>query len=464
LLCNNNLIFWSNIMPTQSTNYHSVVMGMGKTGLACVKFLVNKNQYQSVCVMDNRLTPPGLKTCQKNYPNVAIITGNFESDILAQATEIIISPGISRQDPALNKALFIGVPIISEIELFARAANAPIVAITGSNGKSTVTTLLWEMAKKAGLKAQVGGNLGTPALDLLCTPPPDLYILELSSFQLESTYSLNPKAVVILNISEDHMDRYDDLADYIKAKKRIYQGNGTIIINLDDTHIVATCPTQRDFLSFSLHDNQSDFRIANYQGESYLVRSTDNDSFIPLLATKEMRLQGSIMRANALAALALGEAIGLPQAAMVETLKTFKGLAHRCAWVANKQNIDWYNDSKGTNVGATIAAIEGLEKPKQIILIAGGEGKGADFSQLTDTVARHCQACVLIGRDATLIAKHLTVPVSFAKTMKDAVMEAAKLAKAGDAVLLSPACASFDMFKNYEERGKVFEAEVQFLY
>lgn len=448
-------------MYKQGTNYHSVVMGMGKTGLACVKFLINQDK--SVCVMDNRPTPPGLITCQQTYPNIATITGSFDAEILAQATEIIISPGISRQEPALAKALAAGVPVISEIELFARAANAPVVAITGSNGKSTVTTLLWEMAKNAGLRVQVGGNLGTPALNLLCTPAPDLYILELSSFQLETTYSLNPKAAVILNISEDHMDRYDDLADYIVAKKRIYQGNGTIIINLDDPLVVATLPAQRQSLSFSLHDNQSDFRIADYQGEPYLVRSGDNGSFTPLLATKEMRLQGSIMRANALAALALGDAVGLPQAAMLETLKTFKGLAHRCAWVAKKQDIDWYNDSKGTNVGATIAAIQGLEKPGQIILIAGGEGKGADFSPLSDIVAKHCRACVVIGRDAKLIAKHLTVPVSFAETMKDAVIEAAKLAKVGDAVLLSPACASFDMFKNYEERGEVFETAVKYL-
>ncbi len=433
-------------MYKHGSNYHSVVMGMGKTGLACVKFLINQNK--SVCLMDNRPTPPNLISCQQTYPNLPIITGRFDPEILRQATEIIISPGISLQEPALAKALAAGIPIISEIELFARAANAPVVAITGSNGKSTVTTLLWEMAKNAGLQAEAGGNLGTPALELLRTPAPDLYILELSSFQLETTYSLNPKASVILNISEDHMDRYDNLADYIKAKKRIYQGNGTIIINLDDPEVVATLPAQRQSLSFSLHNNQADFRIV----DSYLVRGAT-----PLLATKEMRLQGSIMRANALAALALGDAIGLPLAAMLNTLKTFKGLAHRCAWVANKQGIDWYNDSKGTNVGATIAAIEGLEKPGQIILIAGGEGKGADFSPLTDIVAKHCRACVLIGRDAKLIAKYLTVPVSFAKTMQEAVIEAAKLAQTGDAVLLSPACASFDMFKNYEERGKVFE-------
>jgi len=446
-------------MYKQHIKCHSVVMGMGKTGLACVKFLINQNK--SVCVMDNRPTPPGLTTCQQTYPNIPTITGHFDAEILAQAQSIIISPGISLTEPALAQALTAGVPVISEIELFTRAANAPIVAITGSNGKSTVTTLLWEMAKKAGLQAEVGGNLGTPALDLLCTPAPDLYILELSSFQLETTYSLNPKAAVILNLSEDHLDRYKDFADYIMAKKRIYQGNGTIIINLDDPHVIATLPAQRQSLSFSLHDNQSDFRITDYQGESYLVRSADNDSFTPLLATKEMRLQGSIMRANALAALALGEAVGLPQAAMLETLKTFKGLAHRCAWVANKQEVDWYNDSKGTNVGATIAAIEGLEKPGQIILIAGGEGKGADFTPLTEIVAKHCRACVLIGRDAPLIAEHLTVPITFAKTMKDAVIEAAKVAQAGDAVLLSPACASFDMFKNYEERGEVFEEAVK---
>jgi UDP-N-acetylmuramoylalanine--D-glutamate ligase len=436
----------------------TLVMGMGKTGLACVNFLV-KNHI-SVRVMDNRPTPPGLKILKQTFPEIPYITGRFDAAQLAQAAEIIISPGISRQTPALAQALAAGVPIISEIELFARYVNAPVVAITGSNGKSTVTTLLGEMAKQAGRRVQVGGNLGTPALDLLCTPAPDLYILELSSFQLESTYSLNPKAAVVLNISEDHMDRYANLAEYIAAKQRIYQGDGTVIINADDPAVVAMLPMHRQHLSFSLRNNRGDFRVCQYHGEWYLVRAYKS-SFMPLLSTQEMRLQGAIMRANALAALALGEAVGLHYSAMIDALQTFRGLAHRCAWVDNLQGVDWYNDSKGTNVGATIAAIQGLEKPGQIILIAGGEGKGADFAPLAEVVAQHCRACVLIGRDAPLIAQVLAVPVRHAQSMTEAVAEAAALASAGDAVLFSPACASFDMFENYEHRGLVFEAAVK---
>jgi UDP-N-acetylmuramoylalanine--D-glutamate ligase len=440
---------------------YTVVMGMGKTGIACVNFLV-KNHI-SVRVMDNRSNPPGLAILRQTFPQVPYIIGRFDAEQLAQAAEIIISPGLSRQTPALAQAQAAGVPIISEIELFARYVNAPVVAITGSNGKSTVTTLLGEMAKQAGWRVQVGGNLGTPALDLLCTPAPDLYILELSSFQLECTYSLNPKAAVVLNISEDHLDRYASLNDYIVAKQRIYQGDDTIIIiNADDPYVVAMLSSQRQSLSFSIDDNRGDFRVCQYDGDGYLVRAHDS-TFTPLLSTKKMRLQGAMMRANALAALALGEAVGLPQSAMLEALQTFRGLAHRCAWVANRQGVDWYNDSKGTNVGATIAAIEGLDKPGQVVLIAGGDGKGADFAPLAEVVIEHCRACVLIGRDAPLIAEVLAdwVPVHYAQSMNDAVAQAAVLASAGDTVLLSPACASFDMFENYEHRGVVFEAAVR---
>ncbi len=433
----------------------TIVMGMGQTGLACVNFLV-KNHI-SVRVMDDRPTPPGLTKLKQTFPEIPYITGRFDAAQLAQAAEIIISPGISpRQVPAVS------VPIISEIELFARHVNAPVVAITGSNGKSTVTTLLGEMAKQAGWRVQVGGNLGTPAIELLCTPAPDLYILELSSFQLETTYSLNPKAAVVLNISEDHMDRYANIAEYMQAKQRIYQGDGTLIINADEPAVVAMLPPHRQHLSFSLRNNRGDFRICQYQGESNLVR-THNNSFIPLLSINQMRLKGPMMRANALAALALGEAVGLHQSAMLDALQRFRGLPHRCAWVANSQGIDWYNDSKGTNVGATIAAIKSLEKPGQIILIAGGESKGANFVALAEIVAQHCRACVLIGQDAYRIAEPLadSVPVSHAQSMEEAVAQAAELANAGDAVLLSPACASFDMFKNYEHRGEVFEAAVR---
>ncbi len=436
----------------------TVVMGMGKTGIACVNFLVK--QGYSVRVMDNRPKPPGLATLKQTLPQIPYLIGRFDAEQLARAREIIISPGLSQREPALVQALAAGVPVISEIELFARYVNAPVVAITGSNGKSTVTTLLGEMAQKAGLRVQVGGNLGTPALELLSTPAPDLYILELSSFQLEATESLNPKAAVVLNISEDHQDRYANIEDYIAAKRKIYQGDGIVIINADDPKVAA--PSQRSTLSFSLRHDRGDFRVCQYHDELYLTRS---NSLTPLLSTKKMRLKGSIMRANALAALALGEAVDLPESAMLEAVQAFRGLAHRCAWVAERQEVDWYNDSKGTNVGATIAAILGLEKPGQIILIAGGEGKGADFTPLSDIIAQHCRACVLIGRDARLIAETLAqvISVYYAESMEDAVEQASTLAHPGDAVLLSPACASFDMFKNYEHRGEEFEKAVKSL-
>ncbi len=435
----------------QSTSKLTVIMGMGKTGLACAKFLHKRNI--PVIIMDNRVSPPGLTLLQQQFPEITSITGKFDGELLIQASEIIISPGLSKQEPALKKALSIGIPIISEIELFARYVNAPVVAITGSNGKSTVTTLLGEMVQQAGWKVQVGGNLGTPAIDLLCEPAPDIYILELSSFQLETTYSLNPAAAVVLNISEDHMDRYASLADYIATKQLIYQGNGIFVINADDPHAINIAKN----ISFSLQADKGNFRISKQKNELYLTK-VENNELIPLLPVNKMHLQGCMMQANALAALALGYAINLPLAAMLTALKQFKGLSHRCAWVATKHDIDFFNDSKGTNVGATIAAIQGLARKS--ILIAGGDGKGADFKPLTNVVAEHCHAVVLIGKDAPLLAKVLSVPIYYAVSLEDAVKQSANLASSGDAVLLSPACASFDMFDNYEHRGKVFEEVV----
>ncbi|MDM8569352.1 UDP-N-acetylmuramoyl-L-alanine--D-glutamate ligase [Thiotrichales bacterium HSG1] len=427
-----------------------VIMGMGKTGLACADFLIKR--HIPVIIMDDRDSPPGLSTLQQKFPKIQYITGKFDSEKLCQASKIIISPGLSRQQPALTKALEIGIQVISEIELFANYVNAPVVAITGSNGKSTVTTLLGEMVQQAGWEVQVGGNLGTPAIELLVNPTPKLYILELSSFQLETTYSLNPIASVVLNISADHMDRYANLSEYITTKHSIYQGDGKFIKNADDPYA-----TKNAHLSFSLQANKGDFRVHKYNNELYLAKMEDN-KLIPLLPVTAMHLQGSIMQANALAALALGQAINLPMTAMLNTLKTFKGLEHRCAWVGNKQGIDFFNDSKGTNVGATIAAIQGLTRKS--VLIAGGDGKGADFTPLRDVVAKHCNAVVLIGKDAPLLAKVLSVPTYYANGMDDAVQQAITLANSGDAVLLSPACASFDMFTNYEHRGQIFENAV----
>jgi len=431
------------------TNNYTVILGMGKTGVACVRFLTQRGK--SVCIMDESNAPSGLDTLKKEFPHSQQITGKFDATILADANEIVISPGISIQTPALTQAKSKNITIISEVELFAREANAPVIAITGSNGKSTVTTLVGEMAEKSGLRVQVGGNLGTPALDLLCTPAPDLYVLELSSFQLETTYSLNPKAAVVLNLSQDHLDRYDSFADYVAAKQRVYRGNGVMVINNDDSGVVAMAQENREKITFGLQNG--DFRTMTHQGALYLAHGNT-----PLLPVSRLKIQGKIMVSNALAALALGEAAGLPIDKMLIALENFTGLAHRCAWVAKIGGVDWFDDSKGTNVGATIAAIEGLEKPKKIILIAGGEGKGMDFSPLSAVAAQQLKACVLIGRDAPIIEKALqsVVPVHFARTMAEAVEKSAFLAESGDAVLLSPACASFDMFQGYAHRGQVF--------
>lgn len=448
-------------MPNQAERPdYTVIMGLGKTGLACARFLAKKQV--PIKIMDSRPQPPGLAALQQESPEIPCITGGFDKYALAEAKEIIISPGVSLQEPALDLAKAANVPILGDIELFARYVNAPVVAITGSNGKSTVTTLVGEMAKQTGWQVQVGGNLGTPALDLLCTPAPHLYVLELSSFQLETTYSLNPVAATLLNLSEDHLDRYASFTDYVNAKKRIFQGNGTLVINADDPNVVAVMERHRRYLSFSLHCRRGNFSICLYQGEPYFIWAEQNH-YRFLLPTAAVPIPGAMMRANVLAALALGYAAGLPFSAMLDAILEFKGLPHRCVHVAKHREVDWFDDSKGTNVGATIAAIQGLERPGRVILIAGGEGKGADFSPLADVVEQHCRACVLLGRDAPLIAQALEGKVALyhVSNMEDAVQQAAQLAQRGDGVLLSPACASFDMFKNYEHRGEIFVAAVQ---
>ncbi len=345
--------------------------------------------------------------------------------------------------------------------MFAQTARAPVAAITGSNGKSTVTTLLGEMARHAGRDARVGGNLGTPALDLLEASEPDLYVLELSSFQLETTYSLNAAAATVLNLTPDHMDRYRDLAEYAAAKQRVYRGAGVLIINRDDPIVAAMAERQRTCVGFTLHEpKEGDFGVRSVQGEPWLARGKEN-----LLCAGALRIKGNHNIANALAALALGAAVGLPLRAMLEALTQFKGLPHRSEWVAEQDGVAWYNDSKGTNVGATLAALSGLGATLgagNIVLIAGGDGKNADFSILRAAVQKYARAVVLIGRDAPMLARALrnTVPMISAADMKDAVRKARAAAQSGDAVLLSPACASFDMFSGYEERGRVFSAAV----
>ena len=438
----------------------TIIVGLGKTGLSVARFLGARGV--AFAVTDSRAAPPGLAALQKEFPRAALLLNGLDIRALVEATQIIVSPGVHLRELALVAAQMRGAEIIGDIELFAQAAHAPVIAITGSNGKSTVTTLVGEMAKRAGRNARVGGNLGTPALELLQDAEPDLYVLELSSFQLETTHSLNAAAAVVLNITPDHMDRYPDLAEYAAAKRRVYHGSGVMVVNRDDPMVATMSEAGRKISGFTLNEPaHTDFGVRSVQGERWLAHGEKI-----LLPASALRIKGDHNIANALAALALGEAVGLPMSAMLETLKEFVGLPHRSQWVAERDGVSWYNDSKGTNVGATLAALSGLGATLgagKIVLIAGGDGKSADFSVLRAAVATHARALVLIGRDAPIITAALTgaAPLVQASDMKDAVRKAQHLAQAGDAVLLSPACASFDMYSGYEERGRVFATAVR---
>ena len=429
---------------------NTLIVGLGKTGLSCARFLAA--QGVPLAVTDSRAQPPGLVELQKDLSDVAVFVGGFDPAAFAAAQQLIVSPGVSLREPLIAEAVLRGTPALGDIELFARHARAPVVAITGSNGKSTVTTLVGEMAQCAGRNVRMGGNLGTPALDLLEITEPDLYVLELSSFQLETTSSLNAAAATVLNISVDHMDRYRNMDEYAAAKERIYRGMGVMVLNAEDAAVMAMAQHDRVSIHFSLtKPAANDFGVADIDGKAWLAHGNQ-----PLIAVTEVRIKGWHNIANALAALALGHAVGLPMDAMLDTLRHFPGLPHRSQWVAEFAGVAWYNDSKGTNVGATLAALRGM--PGKVVLIAGGLGKDADFTPLRQAALDRARAVVLIGRDAPLIEAALdgVVPVAHAATMQEAVMQARYLARPGDVVLLSPACASFDMFSGYEERGQVF--------
>jgi UDP-N-acetylmuramoylalanine--D-glutamate ligase len=438
-----------------ATSRIKAVIGTGITGLSVARFLMQKKQ--QFVLMDTRVSPPNLEKINTAFPDVQLELGELNVETLLQCDEIIVSPGISIETPAIAAAKKAGIPIVGDIEIFVRFATAPIVAITGSNAKSTVTSLVGEMATQAGINVAVGGNLGTPALDLIHDDV-ELYVMELSSFQLETVTKLNAKVATILNISADHLDRYADMRAYILAKLRVYFGAEHIVVNRNDllTHPPLAAGVKpiyfggkADFGSFGLlHENDEDYLAKN---------------LTPLLSTRELKISGKHNVDNALAALALGDAAGIPMAAMLETLKTFRGLPHRCEFVATKNGVEFYNDSKGTNIGATVAAIAGLARsPAKLIVILGGEGKGQDFNELIPVVQNNYCALVLIGRDANIIAQAVAefAAIEFADSMQDAVNKSFALANSGDAVLLSPACASFDMFKNYQDRGEQFCAAV----
>ena len=431
-----------------------IIVGLGETGLSCAHFL--KQQQIPFAVMDTRKNPPNLGLFKNLFPGTPIVLGEINLTQLQQAKKIIMSPGISLQDREfINRHLKGSVPILGDIELFALSNKLPVIAITGTNAKSTVTTLVGKMAESAGHKVLVGGNLGVPVLDLLknADTKTNLYVLELSSFQLETTYSLKPTVASILNVTPDHMDRYKSLDEYRDAKLRIYQHSEKVVCNLDDP---LTDVTAQNKFVFTLNEpKRNQFGILTKKAKSYLAFGDQE-----LMPTDELPVIGKHYQANALASLAIGHAYGFDFAPMIKVLREFAGLPHRCELIRELNGVRYINDSKGTNVGATLAAIDGLgsEIKGKLILIAGGIGKNADFAPLLPTIKKYCRHVVLMGEAANDLAVLIdkSVPHSFANSMEEAVKQAQQNAQSNDTVLLSPACASFDMFKNFEHRGEVF--------
>lgn len=441
---------------------YRLVVGMGATGLSIARHLSQRGV--DYAVTDSRAEPPMADELMR-LASVPCCYGNLASPLpLEQISEIVASPGVSLSELLLQDAHAAGIPIVGDIELFARAqkrrpqreSQIKVIAITGSNGKSTVTALLAEMARAAGINVAVGGNFGTPALDLLDNAA-ELYILELSSFQLELTQSLAGHAACVLNVSPDHIDRHGSLAHYAALKASIYNSASAAVVSRDDDLVRQMPVSAAQQLSFgaSSPSNNSQFGLREADGEICLARGQDN-----WIAVAELKLRGQHNYLNALAALALGSAAGMPQTLMLDALRNFGGLPHRCQWLANINGVDWVNDSKGTNVGAMQASLEGLPGP--IVLLAGGQAKGADFTPVGPVLARKGRLALLFGADAPLIAQAIQayLPVTRVADLQAAVSAAAQAAQPGDTVLLSPGCASFDMFENYQDRGQQFSTAV----
>lgn len=430
-----------------------LIAGLGQTGWSCLRHLQGRGA--ELIVTDTREAPPCLADLQRDFPRIETRLGRDDESLLDGVDMLVVSPGVDLRLPFLLEAKQRRLPILGDIELFARAAQAPVVAITGSNGKTTVTTLVGEMAKASGLRVAVGGNIGTPALALLDADV-ELYVLELSSFQLELTASLEPAAAVALNVSADHIDRHGSIDYYAALKTSIYRGDGVAVINRDDALAQPLLDEHRPAVSFGLNapTTASDYGIIH--SDNGIVLARGEKSLIPL---DGLHIHGLHNAANALAALALGEAVGLAPDVMLKQLSEFAGLPHRCQWVAECGGVDWYNDSKGTNVGATLAALKGLPGP--LVLLAGGQAKGGDFRPWQEVLAEKGRAIILFGEDAEKIATALAgLPVEVVASLELAVERAQAVAQSGDAVLLSPGCASFDQFSGYVERGESFVAAV----
>ena len=445
-----------------------LVLGLGDTGLSMAKWLARRGA--AVTVADTRAVPPRLAELKRSLPSVPAHCGPFRNEIFADADLIAVSPGVPLADRNVQRAMAAGTRVVGDIELFAQAVadrRPRILAVTGTNGKSTVTSLAGAMARSAGADCEVAGNIGPAVLDALMRREDEgqaagLWVLELSSFQLETTTSLAADAATVLNISEDHLDRYRGIDDYARAKARVFSGDGIQVLNRDDPRSFAMALPGRKTIGFGLDSPRraEDWGLLERGGEPWFAQGAS-----ALLAVREMRLAGLHNAANALAALALCRALGLPLEPLLAALREFKGLPHRVELAGEAHGVRWYDDSKGTNVGSTVAALAGLAQgDAKVILIAGGDGKGQDFSPLRNAVERSARALVLIGRDAPLIEAAVAgagVPIRRAASMGEAVALAAQAARPGDAVLLSPACASFDMFRDYKHRGETFRLAVE---
>lgn len=436
---------------------HKVIVGLGKTGYSCARyFRAKKIPFE---IVDNSNKPSYLQQLKAEMPDIKVSAGTKWHIDPRVVHELVVSPGVPLKTREIVSAKKEGISITGDIDIFSRAANAPIIAITGSNGKSTVTSMVGEMAKRAGLRVGIGGNLGVPALDLL-DERAELYVLELSSFQLETTHNLSAQVATILNISADHLDRYESEDEYRKAKERIFRGCSRVVINRADTYGQKGVDT--DVWSFG-----EDEPVTEKQAG---LRWTDETPFLMwgperLLPASDMKTRGMHNFINALASIAIARAAEIPMAAIIESLRMFKGLPFRCDWVANINDVDIYNDSKATNVGATNAAVSGLGAglKGKILLIAGGEGKGADFTQLKESVRKYAAAAILYGRDSKLVESAISdvVEVLQCNDLSAAFSQAMSIASRGDIVLFSPACASFDMFDDYIHRGDAFNSVVK---
>jgi len=447
-------------MQTALHRNGKVIVGLGQTGLSFARYL--QRQGESFRIVDSRQQPPGLEEARQAFPQLEIELGDFQEQTLLAAEELLVSPGVDLRQPVFDKARQAKIPLNSDISIFAASIQAPIAAITGSNAKSTVVSLLGVMAERAGLDVAVAGNIGKPVLDLLDEKERQLYVLEISSFQLESTHELGAEVACILNISMDHMDRYDAEQEYLTAKQRIFQNCKQAVVNRDDPLTSLGIPASARQWSYGLDAGGPDeFGLLEVEGETWLA--FDQQALMP---ASQVKLAGRHNLANALAALALGHALGLDMPLMLAALRDFAGLAHRCQFIADIQGVKYYNDSKGTNVGASIAALQGLGGENNVILLAGGQGKGANFSDLQESLSRHAKLVIVYGEDAKRISLAISpvVSVTAVDNLLAAVELAHQQAQPGDIVLLSPACASFDMFANFEERGRVFTAAVEALH